>query len=136
MKRSIEGSKKLLLRRTENPAGLWSEARVGETYPRKYPSIYLCIRQRFGGQRSFVGLFFVGPESALQVIRHRRGIIQRAGVKPHSICAGRPRFVYCASKQVLSQPPTDEFREQAEVGNFRGAVVGMVQLKITGRRTL
>src|SRR6266404_1804763 len=64
----------------------------------------LRARKRFGGTRGEstgtlyrladeVGLFAEGPETAGQIVRQRRAVVERAGVEPHAPRAQRPRVL-------------------------------------------
>src|SRR5438132_11706180 len=75
----------------------------------------------------------VNLEPGLLVITEGPRMIEGAGVHPQPIDRPGPRPVDRRLQQKRTEPPADEFRDQAEIGQLGLARLGCVQLEIAGR---
>src|SRR3954451_8640401 len=75
----------------------------------------------------------VNLEPGLLVIAEGPRMIEGAGVHPQPIDRPGPGPVNRRLQQKRTEPPADEFRDQAEIGQLGLARLGRIQLEIAGR---
>src|SRR5436189_2047391 len=76
------------------------------------------------GEVNLVCLRLVWSEAALAVIGQRVGMIERAGMEPHARGAECPGVAPRAGEEMLAKALADRAREQAEICDLDGVVLG------------
>src|SRR6266542_3201874 len=78
-----------------------------------------------------MSLLFIEAQAARLIVSERLRMIERAGVQPHALGAGREAAFDGARQEMAPQAGADERRQEAEVGDLHAAAVLAFQLEVT-----
>src|SRR5262249_21280721 len=75
----------------------------------------------------------VDRKAGLLIVAERARVIEAAGVHPEPVDRARPRPFDCGLQKERPELAADEFRDEAEIGQFRLTRIGRLQLEIASR---